>query len=179
MVWGSLACPRISSNAGSDTKKKRGNASLFFSKYLDNADRNTNLFHIHVSKMHCRITHLFCFKIFTKVPFMNCNGLLNQYKSFSHYVQEFSNLWKSVFSHPVSDFWHSSSCSIRWGRSCIKVSSPTQHWTTLGVSCARVMIFTQDLSILLNRLASCLEKEECFNHWKVEIKEHNFVKRQK
>ena len=33
MVWESLACPRISINAGSDTKKNLGNISLFFSIY--------------------------------------------------------------------------------------------------------------------------------------------------
>ena len=32
MVWESLACPKISSRAGSDTKKKRGNTSRFFSR---------------------------------------------------------------------------------------------------------------------------------------------------
>ena len=57
--------------------------------------------------------------------------------------------------YPVSDFWQTSSCSKRCGRSCIRVSSPTQHCTTLGVSWARVMIFTHALSMLLNRLASC------------------------
>lgn len=35
------------------------------------------------------------------------------------------------------------------------ISSPTQHWTTLGVSWARVMILTQDLSMLEKRFASC------------------------
>ncbi len=35
MVCGSDACPRISSSAGSDTKKKRGNSSRFFSRYLE------------------------------------------------------------------------------------------------------------------------------------------------
>lgn len=62
--------------------------------------------------------------------------------------------WKHPDTHPVSDFWQSSSCSSRWGSSCIRVSSPTQHWTTFGVSWARVMIFTHDLSMLLKRLAS-------------------------
>ena len=61
----------------------------------------------------------------------------------------------TMSTYPVSDFWQSSSCSSRWGRSCIRVSSPTQHWTTLGVSWALCMIFTQDLSMLPNRLASC------------------------
>lgn len=61
---------------------------------------------------------------------------------------------KRLISYPVSDFWQSSSCSSKWGNSWPRVSSPTQHWTTLGVSCARVKIFTQDLSMLANRLAS-------------------------
>lgn len=34
MVWQSLAWPRISSSAGSETKKKRGNSNRFFSRYL-------------------------------------------------------------------------------------------------------------------------------------------------
>ena len=34
IVWESLAWPRISNKAGSDTKKKRGNTSRFFSRYL-------------------------------------------------------------------------------------------------------------------------------------------------
>ena len=59
----------------------------------------------------------------------------------------------------MSDFWQSSSCSSKWGSSWPSVSSPTQHVTTLGVSCARVMIFTQDLSMLANRLASCEIKQ--------------------
>ena len=56
--------------------------------------------------------------------------------------------------YPVSDFWHSSNCSRRWGRSWPSVSSPTQHWTTLVVSCALHMILTQDLSMFWNLLAS-------------------------
>lgn len=74
---------------GSDTKKNRGNSSLFFSRY------------------------------------------------------------------PVRDFWQSSSCSSRCGKSCPRVSSPTQHCTTLGISWALPMILIHDLSMLLNRLASC------------------------
>lgn len=34
MVWESEAWPSISSKAGSETKKKRGNSKRFFSKYL-------------------------------------------------------------------------------------------------------------------------------------------------
>ena len=34
IVWESLAWPKISSKAGSDTKKKRGNTRRFFSRYL-------------------------------------------------------------------------------------------------------------------------------------------------
>ena len=89
IVCESDACPNISRRAGSDTKKKRGKTSLFFSRY------------------------------------------------------------------PVRDFWHSSNCSRRCGRSWPRVSSPTQHWTTLGVSWALVMILIQDLSMPWNRLASC------------------------
>ena len=88
MVWESLAWPRISRRAGSDTKKKRGKTRRFFSRY------------------------------------------------------------------PVRDFWQISSCSSRWGRSWDRVSSPTQHCTTLGFSWARCMIFCQDLSMLAKRLAS-------------------------
>ena len=61
-------------------------------------------------------------------------------------------------TNPVSDFWHSSSCSSKWGSNWPRVSSPTQHVTTLSVSCARVMIFTQDLSVLEKRLASWKRK---------------------
>ena len=61
--------------------------------------------------------------------------------------------------YPVSDFWHSSSCSRRWGSNCPMNSSPTQHWTTLVFSWARTMIFTQDLSMLEKRLASCTRKQ--------------------
>ena len=61
-------------------------------------------------------------------------------------------------TNPVSDFWHSSSCSSKWGSNWPRVSSPTQHVTTLSVSCARVMIFTQDLSMLEKRLASWKRK---------------------
>ena len=61
-------------------------------------------------------------------------------------------------THPVSDFWHNSSCSSKWGSNWPRVSSPTQHVTTLSVSCARVMIFTQDLSMLEKRLASWKRK---------------------
>lgn len=57
-------------------------------------------------------------------------------------------------SHPVSDFWQISSCSRRWGSSCPMVSSPTHDCTTLGISWARVMIFTHDLSMLEKRFAS-------------------------
>lgn len=35
IVWGSLAWPRISNKAGSDTKKNRGNFRRFFSRYLE------------------------------------------------------------------------------------------------------------------------------------------------
>ena len=93
MVCESEACPRISSRAGSDTKKNRGNTRRFFSRY------------------------------------------------------------------PVKDFWHISSCSRRWGRSWLRVSSPTQHWTTLGFSWARCMIFTHDLSMLEKRLASWITQK--------------------
>ena len=58
-------------------------------------------------------------------------------------------------SYPVSDFWQISSCSSKCGSSCPIISSPMQHWTTLGVSWARVMILTQDLSMLEKRFASC------------------------
>ena len=61
-------------------------------------------------------------------------------------------------TNPVSDFWHNSSCSSKWGSNWPRVSSPTQHVTTLSVSCARVMIFTQDLSMLEKRLASWKRK---------------------
>jgi len=33
IVWESLACPRISRSAGSETKKNRGNSRRFFSRY--------------------------------------------------------------------------------------------------------------------------------------------------
>lgn len=95
IVWESDACPKISRRAGSDTKKKRGNTSRFFSRY------------------------------------------------------------------PVRDFWQSSSCSSKWGSSCPRVSSPTQQVTTLGVSWAFVRIFTHDLSMLPNLLASCMG-EMCY-----------------
>ena len=39
------------------------------------------------------------------------------------------------------------------------MSSPTQHVTTLGVSCARVIILTHDLSMLAKRLASYNEQK--------------------
>lgn len=57
-------------------------------------------------------------------------------------------------TYPVRDFWHISNWSSKCGNSCPMVSSPTQHWTTFGISWARVIIFTQDLSILEKRLAS-------------------------
>jgi len=38
--WESLACPRISSKAGSDTKKKRGKIKRFCSKYLEKTNIN-------------------------------------------------------------------------------------------------------------------------------------------
>lgn len=88
IVCESEACPSISSKAGSDTKKNRGNMVLFFSKY------------------------------------------------------------------PLKLFWHSSNCSCRWGKSCLRRSSPTQQDTTPGVSWALCIIFCQDLSILEKRLAS-------------------------
>jgi len=56
--------------------------------------------------------------------------------------------------YPVRDFWHISSCSSRWGSSWPIVSSPTHDWTTLGISWARVMILTHDLSMLEKRFAS-------------------------
>ena len=58
-------------------------------------------------------------------------------------------------SHPVSDFWHNSSCSSKWGKSCPRVSSPTQQLITFGVSCALFMILIHDLSMLENLFASC------------------------
>jgi len=61
-------------------------------------------------------------------------------------------------TNPVSDFWHSSNCSSKWGSNWPRVSSPTQHVTTFSVSCARTMIFTQDLSMLEKRLASWKRK---------------------
>lgn len=64
-------------------------------------------------------------------------------------------LSKNGCTHPVRDFWQISNWSSKCGSSCPMVSSPTQHWTTFGISCARVIIFTQDLSILEKRLASC------------------------
>jgi hypothetical protein len=88
MVWESLAWPRISRRAGSETKKNRGKIKRFFSRY------------------------------------------------------------------PVRDFWQISNCSSKCGRSWLKVSSPTQHWTTLEFSWAFCIIFIQDLSMLLNLLAS-------------------------
>jgi len=42
IVCESLAWPRISSKAGSETKKKRGNNSRFFSKYLQTTQQNNN-----------------------------------------------------------------------------------------------------------------------------------------
>ena len=56
--------------------------------------------------------------------------------------------------YPVNDFWQTSNCSRRWGSNWPIVSSPTQHWTTFGVSCARVIIFTHDLSMFWKRFAS-------------------------
>ena len=49
------------------------------------------------------------------------------------------------------------------------VSSPTQHWTTLGVSWALVKIFTHDLSIFWNRLASYLRSDSS-----IQIHYYNF-----
>ena len=88
IVWESLACPRISRSAGSETKKNRGNSRRFFSRY------------------------------------------------------------------PVSDFWQISSCSSRWGSSWDIVSSPVQHSTTFGMSCARWIIRCHDLSMFVNLFAS-------------------------
>ncbi len=59
--------------------------------------------------------------------------------------------------YPLRDFWHTSSCSRRCGSSCCSVSSPTQHWMTPGISCARCIILCHDLSMVWKRLASCRE----------------------
>lgn len=57
-------------------------------------------------------------------------------------------------THPLRDFWHSSSCSRRCGSNWNNVSSPVQHATTLVVSWALVIIFTHDLSMFENLFAS-------------------------
>ncbi len=114
---------------------------------------------------------------FTVVIFFVLNWwIINVFEKFpgmlDNFLKPYGNKTCKINVHctyPVSDFWQSSSCSNRWGSSWPSVSSPTQHWTTLGVSCARVMIFTQDLSMFANRLASCQQsnnnstKEEAYN----------------
>lgn len=124
MVWELDAWPRISSKAGSDTKKNRGNIRCFFSRYLQP-------------------------KHFTQ----KLNGGKKKYMK--------RNYEKVLYkTNPVRDFWHISSCSSRWGSSWPIVSSPTHDCTMVGISCARVMIFTQDLSMLEKRLASWMEQKQ-------------------
>lgn len=66
----------------------------------------------------------------------------------------FVNLQHCVFTYPLSDFWQSSNCSNKWGNNWLRVSSPTQHSMTFVDSWALVIIFTQDLSMFWNLLAS-------------------------
>ena len=42
IVCESLACPKISSRAGSETKKNRGNTRRFFSRYLNKKQYQNN-----------------------------------------------------------------------------------------------------------------------------------------
>ena len=138
MVWESLAWPRISSKAGSDTKKKRGKTRRFFSRYLRVKTTDKHVMNI-----------------------INFKGSSEDLVLFSLFTVQTDHFYSScAWTYPLRDFWQISSCSRICGSSCPSVSSPMQHCTTLEFSLARLMIFTHDLSIWVKRLASCRERNE-------------------
>lgn len=178
IVCESLAWPRISNSTGSETKKNLGKTRRFFSKYLQREKSCFNKFanvttltkatkslptilssdwkqniHFNFHKWHNWFEALLNLserkKVFLQEPLKS----LTQSNIALEISTELS-VQPSITTYPLSDFWQSSSCSKRCGNSCPRVSSPTQHCTTLAFSWARVMIFTHCLSMFWNRFAS-------------------------
>ena len=143
IVCGSEACPSISNNAGSDTKKNLGNMRRFFSKYL---------LELNFPKVFLAYPERNFWRSFNYLTITMNDIFGKKMPENSNFLPKKLQFW---LTYPERDFWQSSNCSRRWGRSWPNISSPTQQLTTLGVSWARVMIFTQLLSILWNLFASC------------------------
>ena len=142
MVCESDAWPSISKRVGSETKKKRGKSRRFFSRYpvktVLKRGNETNL------RAGCWIDTNHSGSYTRTLAHCSYPGLAPLSHSLSLFrscnlINLAHSAWQPLrplitrFIHkPVRDFWHSSSCSKRWGSNWPKVSSPTQHATTFN-----------------------------------------------